>query len=252
MFKGFFHFVFGLIRLAFFLILCVVIFHTWVIRQAMTFALSHQLGADVSIQAVKMDWKNTGFEVQGLEIGNPYSFPKGTLANIPLVIVSVDLLGIPEGVFRLKTVGIDLRELQVLNVSQKGLNLLALKPLQRSKEERSFSSGEAVRTQIKKYAPEVMIDELIFSIGDISYLDTSGPSLKQNRYRAGIRGATYYNIRGTQDLTAIVVGEVLKKMGFDYLEAQFQRLQSRATSPGAKKASLLSRVMATLNGNAAN
>jgi len=249
MFKGIFKLVFGLIRLAFFLIIFIVIFHAWVIKQVMTFSLSYQLGADVSIQAVKMDWKNTGFEVQGLEIGNPYSFPRGILANIPLVIVSVDFLGISEGVLRLKTVGIDLRELQVMNVSQKGLNLLALKPLQKSNEERSSSSREVVRTRVKQYIPEVIIDELIFSIGDISYLDTSGPSLKEARYRAGIRGATYYNIRGTQDVTAIVVGEVLKKMGFGYLEAQFQKFQGRAIPSGGPKTGLFNQVMEALTGN---
>lgn len=251
MFKGLFGLIFGLIRLAFLLVIVTVIFHTWAIKQIITFTLSYQLGADVSIQNVKMDWKNTGFEVQGLEIGNPYSFPRGILADIPLVIISVDLPSIPRGVLRLKTVGFDLRELQVMNVPQKGLNLLALKPLQKSNEERS-SSREVVRTKIKKYTPEVMIDELIFSIGDISYLDTSGASLKQNRYRTGIRGATYYNIRGTQDVTAIVVGEALKKMGFGYLEAQFKNLQSRAVSSGEKKSGFFGQVMAALSGKSAS
>jgi hypothetical protein len=249
MFKGLFKLFFGLIRLAFFLLLFVVIFHTWVIRQVLTLSLSYQLGADVSIQSVKMDWKNTGFEVQGLEIGNPYSFPRGTLANIPLVIVSADLSGISEGVFRLKTVGINLRGLQVMNVAQKGLNILALKPLQKSNEERSSSMQETVRTKVKKYVPEVIIDELIFSIGDISYLDASGPSLKQNRYRAGIQGATYYNIHGTQDVIAILAGEALKKMGFSYFESQLQKFQGRSTSSGAKKSGLLNQVLAALGEN---
>jgi hypothetical protein len=129
------------------------------------------------------------------------------------------------------------------------LNILALKPLQKSNEERSSSSREAVRTKIKKYTPEVIIDELIFSLGDIRYLDTSGPAFKENRYRAGIRGATYYNIRGTQDVAAILAGEALKKMGMGYLKSQFQKLQNRAVSSGAKKSGLLSRVMAALNEN---
>jgi hypothetical protein len=249
MIKGFFKFFFGLLRLAFFLLLFVVIFHTWVIRQVLTFSLSYQLGADVSIRSVKMDWKNTGFEVQGLEIGNPYSFPRGTLANIPIVIVSVDLPGISKGVFRLKTVGINIRELQVINVSQKGLNILALKPLQKSNEERSASSQEAVRAKIKKYVPELMIDEFIFSVGDISYLDASGPSLRQNRYRTGIQGATYYNIRGTQDVIAILVGETLKKMGFSYLESQLKQFQSGSVFSGTKKGGLFNQVMAALSEN---
>lgn len=243
MFKGLFKFIFGLVRLAFLMIILAAIFHAWVIRQALTFSLSYQLGADVSIRSVKMDWKNTGFEVQGLEIGNPYSFPKGTLANIPLVIISVDLHAIPDGVLRFKTVGVDLRELQVINVSQKGLNLLALKSLQKSSSERPLSSSrEAVETATGKNESQVMIDELIFSIGDINYLDTSGPSLKQTHYRVGIRGATYYNIRGTQDIIAIVVGEALKKMGFGYLETQFQRFQNHAISSEDKKDGFLNRL----------
>jgi hypothetical protein len=183
MFKGIFKLVFGLIRLALFLVIFALIFHTWVIKQALTFSLSYQLGADISIQSVKMDWKNTGFEVQGLEIGNPYGFPKGTLADIPLVIVSIDLPSVPQGFLKLKALGFDLRELQVMNVSKKGLNILALKPLQRADEESAFSpSREAVQKQVRKYAPQVSIDELIFSIGDILYVDMSGPVLKKTRY----------------------------------------------------------------------
>ena len=249
MIKGLFKLVFGLIRLAVLLVILALIFHTWAIKQVLTFSLSYQLGADVSIQNVKMDWKNTGFEVQGLEIGNPYSFPKGILADIPLVIVSVDIPSIPQGILKLKTVGFDLRELQVMNAPKKGLNLLALKPLQRSNEESVSSSREAAQTGIsKRYAPKVMIDELIFSIGDISYLDMSGPSLKQNHYHAGIRGATYYDIHGTQDITIIVVTEALKKMGFGYLETQLQKLQDRYVPSGTKQGNLFSRMAAALKG----
>jgi hypothetical protein len=228
MFKGLFQFIFGLIRLVLFLAIFVVIFHTWVIKQALTFSLSHQRGADIAIQAVKMDWKNTGFEIHGLEIGNPYSFPRGTLADIPLVIVSVDLPSLSHGLIRLKALGFNLRELQAMNVPQKGLNLLALKVLQKKEEEGSGSfPRQAVRDQIKKYSSAVMIDELVFSIGDISYLDMSGSYLRQNRYHAGIRAATYYDVRGTEDVVGIVASEALKKMGMGYLGVQLQKLQGR-------------------------
>ncbi|MFH0984721.1 MAG: hypothetical protein V1882_04220 [Candidatus Omnitrophota bacterium] len=248
MIKGMFKFIFGLLRLAIFLLLLLVIFHGWVIKQAVILSLGYQLGADVSVQSVKMDWKNSGFEIQGLEIGNPYDFPKGTLARIPLLIVSVDLPSIPKGVFRLKALGIDLREMQVINASRKGLNILALKPLQKSAEEQKSSSEKAVMAQIRKRAPELIIDELILSVGEISYLDTSGPALRRNSYQAGIRGATYYDIRGIQDVVAIVVQEVLKKMGMGYLETQFEKFQSRSIPTAAKKSGLFSKVMATLRG----
>jgi hypothetical protein len=251
MFKGLFKLIFGLIRLAVFLVIFVLIFHTWVIKHALTFSLSYQLGADVSIQNVKMDWKNTGFEVQGLEIGNPYGFPKGTLADIPLVIVSFDVPGIPQGLLKLKALGFDLRELQVMNVSKKGLNILALKPLQRADEEGAFSpSREAVQKQVRKYAPKVSIDELIFSIGDIRYVDMSGPVLKQTRYKAEIRGATYYDIRGTEDVAIIVAAEALKKMGFGYLMSQIQSIQGHYVASIAKPNNFLSRALSIFDGKA--
>ena len=94
-----------------------------------------------------------------------------------------------------------------------------------------------------------MIDELIFSIGDIRYLDMSGPALKQNHYRVGIRGATYHDVRGTEDVTVIVVTEALKKMGFAYLGEQLQKLQGRYVSSGSTQGNFLSRAVAALKGN---
>lgn len=250
MFKGFFRLIFGLIKIIILLAILGAIFHTWVIRQVITFSLSYQLGADISIQSVKMDWKNTGFEVQGLEIGNPYDFPKGTLANIPLVIVSVDLHSIPKGILRLTALGFDLKELQVMNVPKRGLNILAVRPLQKSKEKDSSSpSKEAIRRKIQKYSPKVVIDELIFSIGDIRYVDMSGPVLKQNRYRAGIRGATYYDIQGIEDVTIIVATEALKKVGFGYLESQIRKIQGRYAAPESKSSSFLNKALAIFEGN---
>jgi len=251
MFKGFFKLVFGLIRLTLFLVILALIFHTWVIKHALIFSLSYQLGADISIQSVKMDWKNTGLELQGLEIGNPYGFPKGTLADIPLVIVLLDLPSIPQGFLRLKALGFDLRELQVMNVSKKGLNILALKPLQRDDAEGASSPlKEAAQKQIRKYTPPVSIDELIFSIGDIRYVDMSGPTLKQTRYKAEIRGATYYDIRGTEDVTIIVATEALKKMGFAYLTSQIQRIQGQYVPQGAKSSKSLNRGLAIFDWSA--
>jgi hypothetical protein len=136
-----------------------------------------------------------------------------------------------------------------MNAAQKGLNVLALKPMQKGDEERSGSSSrEAVRRQIRKYTPEVIVDELIFSVGDIRYLDMSGPSLKQNRFQAGIRGATYYNIRGTEDITVIVVAEALKKMGLGYLQTQFKSY----ASSGIKKSGLLSKFMTVFGEGSSN
>jgi len=44
-------------------------------------------------------------------------------------------------------------------------------------------------------------------------------------------------------VTVIVITEALKKMGFGYLEAQLQKIQSRYVPVASKQGSLLSRLM---------
>lgn len=219
MIKGLFNLIFGLIRLAFLVAALLIVFHPWVIKQAVTFSLSYSLGANVSVQKIKMDWKHTGFEVHGLEIGNPYDFPKGTLADIPLLIISLNLPDLQKGQLHFKAIGIDVRELQVMNAPRQGLNLLALKVFQQKEDTAQTGS----KKPSSRFIPEVIIDEFIFSLGDIAYLDMSGASLKQSRYRAQIRGATYYDIRGVHDVVGIITQEALKRVGFAYLEKQFQK-----------------------------
>lgn len=238
MIKGLFQFIFGLIRLAFFVAILALIFHTWAIRQLLGLSLSYVLGADVSIQEVKMDWKNTGFEAHGIEIGNPYSFPKDRMARIPLLIISVDVPAIAQGRAHLKTVGFNLQELQVMNAPRQGLNVLALKPLQKAKE----SEGPSPSGRGGFFS----IDELIFSVGELVYLDMTSGSVKRNVFRAGIRGATYYDIQGTEDVVVIVATEALKKMGFSYLNTQLQKLQDRYLSKTVNYGNFFSRAVTAI------
>ena len=246
MIKGLFQFIFGVIRLALFLAVLALIFHTWAIKQILAVSLSHALGTDVFIQEVKMDWKNTGFEVHGLEIGNPYSFPRERLADIPLVIVSVDVASIPQGRLHFKTVGFNLRELQVMNMPKQGLNVLELKPLQRAKEAEGPSISQTRGQRDGNEHALFSIGELIFSIGDITYRDMNNGVTKQNLFHAGIRGATYYDIRGADDIAVIVTTEALKKMGFGYLNAQLEKLQSRYLSAGANGGDFFNRAVTAI------
>jgi len=242
MIKGLFRIIFNLIRLIILLGILAIIFHTWVIKQALVFSISYQLGADVSIQEIKMDWKHTGFEIHNLEIGNPYSFPREALATIPLAIVSFDVPILLRGrEIRLKALAFDLRELRVMNVAQRGLNILALKPLQeKAADERS--SQVTIKQQVDSRVPSLTVDELIISLGDIIYTDTSGPALRQQQFHAGIRGATYYNVRGTSDVAGIIVAEALKRLGFGYLDMKIQKLEDQITPQGG----FLTRTLGTL------
>lgn len=226
--QGFFKLISNVIRLTLILVILAAIFHTWVIKQVIVFSTSYQLGADVSIREIKMDWKNTGFEVHGLEISNPYKFPRGLLADIPLAIVSVDIPALLQGRgFRIKTLGLNLQELLVVNIPPKGLNVLALKPLEELGNEKSFSDTDLLDHSTGKRALQLTMDELIISMGDILYIDMSGPTVQQKRFHVKIQGATYYDIRGAENIVMIIIRETLKRIGLEYLEARLQKVQNR-------------------------
>lgn len=219
MITGSFKLVFNLIKLAFLLIIFVLIFHTWTIKQALNLSLSWGLGTKVSVDSVKMDWKNTGFEIHNLKVDNPSSFPKGVLADIPLVIVSVDLGSLSRGTLHLKTVGFNLKNLQVIHTEGRGLNIMALKPLKkggtRSSEERR--SGEEAKQKTEGGVSQVIIDELIMSIGDITIIESFGEMEKQKKIHIGMQGKSYYGLEGTDDIAKLVVSIALKKLGYDLL-----------------------------------
>lgn len=221
MITGFLKFVFGMIRLVLFLAIFGLIFHTWTIKQGLKLALRWSLGTEVAIESVKMDWKNTGFEVHDIQVGNPRRFPEGMLADIPLAIVSVDLAALSQGVIHLKVVGLNLRKIQVIHSPGRGLNVLELKPLKKQKER--ARATQTMKEKISTHMPQVVIDELILSMGDITFVEMLGAVEKSRTIHLGIRGAAYYDLRGTGDIAYLIVSLALKRLGYNLLGEPFKQ-----------------------------
>ncbi len=235
MIKGLFNLIAGLIRFIILLIVLGLIFHAWTLKQILKYSISYSLGAEVSIQKVEIDWQHSAFEVKDLQIGNPKDFPRGVLADIPLLVATIDLSKIPEGQIYLKALGINIREMEVIRIPEGGLNILGLKPLQQEKKGAGAISRTLQSEKVQKYSPQVMINKLIFSFDEISYLDLVSSDPKPKRLRMGIKEATYYNIRGTGDVAGIIVIEALKKLGFNYLQSQAQKLGEKLIPEASKK-----------------
>lgn len=224
MIKGLFKLIFSLIRICVLALVVLLIFHTWTIKQMLKISLVWSLGAEVSIESVKMDWKNTGFEVHGLKIMNPPTVPPGLLADIPLAIVSVDMPELLHRKLHLKTVGINLKALWVSYYPGMGLNVTGLKPLKKedAQDEPSRSAMETNR-KINKYMPKVAINELILSVGDIIFLESAGSIQKHKTIHVGVQGATYYDLEGISDIVYAIVAPALKKLGFSLVSDQLKR-----------------------------
>ncbi|MGI6241580.1 MAG: hypothetical protein BWY44_00178 [Candidatus Omnitrophica bacterium ADurb.Bin292] len=214
--------IFNLIRWAVILSVVALIFHTWTIRQVVKHTLSWQLGAPVEIGSVKMDWKNTGFELHGLEIGNPYHYGSGLMADIPLVIVSLDATKIPAGVFRFRTVGLYLRKLNIIHSPGNGFNVMELKTIKKQSPSVHKNIAAADPEHLKDNA-QVVIDEFIISIGDIALVEALTGLQKEKHIKANIQGQTFHNVSVPQDLVYVTVMLAMKKIGYNFAEDQLRQ-----------------------------
>ncbi len=212
--------IFNLMRWAVILSVVALIFHTWTIRQVVKHTLSWQLGSPVEISSVKMDWKNTGFEIHGLEIGNPYHYGSGLMADIPLVIVSLDTTKIPAGIFRFRTVGLYLRNLNVIHSPRNGFNVMELKTIKKQSSSVPENIDAADSEHLSKVNARVMIDEFIISIGDITLVEALTGLQKEKHIKVNVQGQTFYNLSVPQDLVYVTVMLAMKKIGYNFAEDQ--------------------------------
>ncbi len=216
------------------LLVAALIFHTWAIKQVVRVSLQWGLGAPVTIEKVKMDWKITGFEVHNLEIGNPYHYPPGLLADIPLAIISVDISKLPVGILKFKTVGFKLRELVVMHAPGQGINVMELKPLKKNTGGRR--EGERTDPKEKKSSggPRIRIDEFILSVDTITFSESVGTMKKHKKINANIAGASFYNLQGADDLAYIVASLAMRKLGFAFFDDRLQRFFGDQEIPASK------------------
>jgi uncharacterized protein involved in outer membrane biogenesis len=179
-----------------------IIFQNQIIKSTVVNVASRIVGAPVKVKTLSFSLIKSTVNITGFEIGNPDGFPKGILASIPTIKVTVDRPALFKGKIHLITAEIDIRELGLIKNKDGLLNVDALNIVKQS------------RNDSKNKPPLPMqIDRLTLSIGKIVHKDYARegePTVKvheMNIYKS------YQNITSAEQLVALILVEPMKAAG---------------------------------------
>lgn len=213
----------GLFKLCLLLLILALVFHNFTAKLALAMGLRAALGAPVKIEKVRIDLWNTHFLFRGIEISNPYDFPKGLMVKIPKIFIDLELSSLWEGRVHLEVVEIDVEELRVVRFPDGQMNLLSLGALEPKSRERA--SGRGAEREGGRKPIGFQIDRLVLTFSRATYMDLTGPSPAIRNFDLHIENAVYRNVSGVQDIVRIISWEALKRMGLGQLSGLVGRLE---------------------------
>lgn len=206
-------------QLGILLLILILVFHRVTFKWISAVGLGLALGAPVTIEDMRVDFRNTHATWKGIRIGNPSGgFAGKTLANIPKIFLDFEISSLWEGRVHFETIEANIRELYVTRMPDGRVNLLSLKPLQQKEsqdEAQSESAGEPFRFQI---------DQLVLTLGKVISTDMTGPQPVVRSTSLRLDRAVYPNVNGLEDVVKIISWETLKRTGIGQLKGMLDRV----------------------------
>ncbi len=160
-------------------------------------------GLKLSIRSLSVGILRPVVDIKNLRLLNPPNFLDRNMIDMPEIYVKYDLPAIMGGKIHLPEVRLALKEFIVIKNAEGKLNLDSLRTVQAQKEGKSPSQGAPGK------APEIRIDSLKLSIGDVIYKDYSkggAPDIKKFSINLN---ESYTNTDDTYALASLIVVKAL-------------------------------------------
>ncbi len=178
------------------------IFQNQILKSAVAEVTSRIIGAPVKVKTLSFSLLKATISITGFEIGNPAGFPKGILASIPTIKVTVDRSALFKGKIHILMAEIDLKELGLIKNKDGLLNVDFLKIVKQQRDELRNSSTLPIQ-----------IDLLTLGIGKIvrkDYTREGEPAVQVHEMNIH---KSYQNITSAEQLVTLVLAEPMKAAG---------------------------------------
>lgn len=177
-----------------------------IIKSVISVGATTVTGVPVHINNLSFSLLGQSISIKGFKMYNPKEFPKEILIDITTLNVDYDLGALLRKKLHLRSVEIDLEQLNIVRNKEGKLNVDSLKVAE--KQEKAAGPKEKKPSQ---HLP-MQIDELILSVGRVVYKDfTKGEQPSVEIFDVGIKRKIYKNITSAQQLTALILTEPLKQ-----------------------------------------
>ncbi len=206
-------------------IIVLVVARNTIIGWMIDFSLKKKGGFSADIHSVALKLSQPNLLIQDLKILNPKgSYRESLAAKVDRLEVNYDPMAFYRGEPRLQKLVIDISEIMIVKNRAGEMNWLRF--------QNAFHSSQKAHFQI---------DELVLSIGSVSYLDENRSSEKPLVYKIQIKERRYKNIKTADDIKRIItqlITQVLPKNLLDSVRPMIdQEIQKRIDplGQGAKR-----------------
>ncbi|MFA4993251.1 MAG: AsmA family protein [Candidatus Omnitrophota bacterium] len=193
-------FVFGII----FLVLAVISLASFAVIKHLKIGeivekqIEQSLGIDVSIEKIKFSPLLAHIGLSGITIYNPAGFEEKELAYIEAIHFVCDPIEIITSKKpNIYVLGLNLKRLNIMKNKEGKVNLEEINPLK--------NGDAAIQDKTPFY-----FDMLVLSVGQVRFVDYSGPNKKEHVYPIGIKNAAFINLTNEQDVVRMVVSKAIE------------------------------------------
>ena len=170
--------------------------------------LSNVAHVPVQIGSTHVGLLSAKIDIKKLRVYNPSGFPDKLMIDMPQIFIHFDPPALFKGQAHFKEVKLDLQEMTVVRNKEGKLNVDAVKPTSKQKEE----AKEKAKPAPGQKAPKLMIDKLSLSIGRVVYKDYSaGGEPKVQTFDIDIKDREYTNINDPSAVVSLLMFEALTR-----------------------------------------
>ncbi len=193
-------------------IVCVLVFKDFFIKNAITMVGSRVVGTKLSIDKFSFKVFSQKIHVQGIRLYNPEGFPAEPLILIDEALVKYNLGEMLTGKLHFPEMILDVRELVVVKNEAELLNVDEL-PIVKAQAQEPVDEKEEAAQPKKEPGQEMnlQIDLLKLNVGKVVYKDfTKGEEPTTEAYDVGLNNKEYKNITSANQLVGLILVEAMK------------------------------------------
>jgi len=191
--------------------------------------LSAAIGLPVKLERLYVKPFPLELGVYGVELGNPPGFETPRLAAMPELFIRIEPLDFLKGKIHIRQIRFHLEEINVERNAEGKINLQEagkkVSPGKKTPEPGPAPAPGPTRTPSGKKAPELQIDEVIFSLGSARYVETGKQDGMEKTIQLNIKNMVLQDVTDPFALTQQVLKVILEKMAALAVGIQFDNLR---------------------------
>jgi uncharacterized protein involved in outer membrane biogenesis len=195
------------------LLVLLLVFKNMLIKAGVKKGTKEVTGLELDIGDMDLGLLESKIDITDMKLLNPEGFPDKVMIDMPKLLIDFELASFFKDGAHFETVELNLKELMVVRNKERKLNISALK----SVSEKTGGETRPVEQETEDEVPEVKIDKLILTIGDVTYKDYSlrkTPFTK--KFNIGIH-EVYTDITDPKKLVNLVIVRALQGTGIAQL-----------------------------------